>query len=140
MRATAWLLLMILVCFVPACSSSETTKDSETTPPASSAAPAPTDADNTARNAEINTATETPTAQGENPADREITASIRKSVVDDNSLSVNAHNVKIITDAGIVTLRGPVKSDQEKQTIEAKAKQVAGVTRVNNLLEVEKLQ
>lgn len=139
MRATAWLLLMILVCFVPACSS-ETTKDSETTPPASSAAPAPTDADNTARNAEINTATETPTAQGENPADREITASIRKSVVDDNSLSVNAHNVKIITDAGIVTLRGPVKSDQEKQTIEAKAKQVAGVTRVNNLLEVEKLQ
>jgi osmotically-inducible protein OsmY len=139
MRATAWLLLMILVCFVPACSS-ETTKDSETTPPPSSAASAPTDADNTARNAEINTATETPTAQGENPADREITASIRKSVVDDNSLSVNAHNVKIITDAGIVTLRGPVKSDQEKQTIEAKAKQVAGVTRVNNLLEVEKLQ
>ena len=139
MRATAWLLLMILVCFAPACSS-ETKKEGDTAPPPSSAAPATTDADNTARNAEVNTATETPTAQAENPADREITASIRKSVVDDNSLSVNAHNVKIITDGGIVTLRGPVKSDHEKQTIETKAKQVAGVTRVNNLLEVEKLQ
>ena len=138
MRATAWLLLISLFCLTPACTSEKKTE--ETAAPTSSAAPAPTDADNTARNAEVNTATETPTAQGENAADREITASIRKSVVDDSSLSTNAHNVKIITDGGIVTLRGPVKSDKEKQTIEAKAKQVAGVTRVNNLLEVEKLQ
>ena len=140
MRAAAWLLLISLVCFVPACSS-ETSTDTESkdttsiTPP-----PAPTDADNTARNAEINTATETATAQGENPADREITAAIRKSVVDDSALSVNAHNVKIITAGGVVTLRGPVKNDREKLSIESKAKQVAGVTRVNNLLEVEQNQ
>ena len=53
------------------------------------------------------------------------------------SLSTNAHNVKIVTSAGTVTLRGPVKSTEEKATIEAKAKQVAGVTRVDNLLEIE---
>jgi len=51
---------------------------------------------------------------------------------------VNAHNVKIMTSNGVVTLRGPVKSEDEKKSIEAKAKQVAGVTRVENLLEVEK--
>ena len=45
-------------------------------------------------------------------------------------------NVKIITNAGIVTLRGPVKTEQEKSAIEAKAKQVAGVTRVDNQLEI----
>ena len=50
---------------------------------------------------------------------------------------MNAHNVKIITSGGVVTLRGPVNSPQEKAAIEAKAKQVAGVTRVDNLLEVE---
>ena len=57
--------------------------------------------------------------------------------MDDKALSVNAHNVKIMTSSGVVTLRGPVKSDAEKQSIESKAKQVAGVTSVNNLLEVE---
>jgi len=81
---------------------------------------------------------ETSTSQSENKADLEISAAIRKSVVDDKALSVNAHNVKIMTDNGVVTLRGPVKSDDEKKTIETKAKQVAGVTKVNNLLEVEK--
>jgi osmotically-inducible protein OsmY len=43
-----------------------------------------------------------------------------------------------MTADGIVTLRGPVKSEDEKKAIEAKAKQVAGVTKVTNLLEVEK--
>jgi hyperosmotically inducible periplasmic protein len=140
MRAAPWLLLISLICFAPACSNevgTDTDKDTATAP--STPAPANTDADNTARNAEINT-TETATAQGENAADREITAAIRKSVVDDSALSLNAHNVKIITAGGVVTLRGPVKSDSEKQTIESKAKQVAGVSRVDNLLEVEKKQ
>lgn len=141
MRAAAWLLLISLICFAPACSNetiTDTDKDTTTTP--STPAPANTDADNTARNAEINTSTETATAQGESAADREITATIRKSVVDDSALSLNAHNVKIITAGGVVTLRGPVKNDREKQAIESKAKQVAGVARVDNLLEVEKNQ
>jgi len=100
--------------------------------------PAVTDADNTARNQRDRaTSTQTSGDQAENPADREISANIRRAVVADDSLSTNAHNVKIITSNGMVTLRGPVKSAQEKAAIEAKAKQVAGVTRVDNQLEVE---
>ena len=67
-----------------------------------------------------------------------MTAAIRKAIVDDRSLSVNAHNVKVMTTNGVVTLRGPVKSEEEKRVVEAKARQVAGVAQVNNLLEVEK--
>ena len=100
--------------------------------------PAATDADNTARNErDRNTATQTSGDQAENEADREISANIRRAVVKDDSLSMNAHNVKIITSNGVVTLRGPVKSDTERAAIEAKAKQVAGVQSVNNQLEVE---
>ena len=100
--------------------------------------PAATDADNTARNQrDRDAAAQTSGDQAENPADREISANIRRAVVADESLSSNAHNVKIITSNGVVTLRGPVKSAQEKAAIEAKAKQVAGVQSVNNQLEVE---
>jgi osmotically-inducible protein OsmY len=100
--------------------------------------PAATDADNTARNErDHNTAAQTSGDQAENEADREISASIRRAVVKDDSLSMNAHNVKIITANGVVTLRGPVKSETERAAVEARAKQVAGVQRVNNQLEVE---
>jgi hyperosmotically inducible periplasmic protein len=93
-------------------------------------------ADNTARNADNPTAP-TPPDQVESEADLQISANIRKAIVADDSLSTNAQNVKIVTAGGIVTLRGPVKTQQEKSTIETKAKQVAGVTQVNNLLELE---
>src|SRR5919109_1318972 len=99
--------------------------------------PAAADADNAARNQrDRDASTQTSGDQAENPADREISANIRRAVVADDSLSSNAHNVKIITSNGVVTLRGPVKSAQEKAAIEAKAKQVAGVKAVNNRLEV----
>jgi hyperosmotically inducible protein len=74
--------------------------------------------------------------QSENEADRTITQNIRRAVTADDFLSTNAKNVKIITNDGTVTLRGPVKSEKEKAEIEAKAKQVAGVKRVDNQLEV----
>lgn len=74
--------------------------------------------------------------QSENEADRTITQNIRRAVTADDSLSSNAKNVKIITNNGTVTLRGPVKSEKEKAEIEAKAKQVAGVKGVDNQLEV----
>ena len=74
--------------------------------------------------------------QSENDADRTITQNIRRAVTADDSLSTNAKNVKIITNNGTVTLRGPVKSEKEKAEIEAKAKQVAGVKSVDNQLEV----
>ena len=97
-----------------------------------------TDADNTARNErDRNAANQVPTDQAENEADREISANVRKAIVGDDSLSINAQNVKIVTSNGNVTLRGPVKTASEKAGIEAKAKQVAGVHSVTNLLEVE---
>lgn len=74
--------------------------------------------------------------QSESEADRTISQNIRAAITADDSLSINAKNVKIITSDGTVTLRGPVKSDKEKVEIEAKAKQVAGVKKVDNQLEI----
>jgi hyperosmotically inducible periplasmic protein len=99
------------------------------------------DADNTARNErDRSAAMQLPTDQAENDADREASANVRKAIMGDDSLSINAQNVKIVTSNGNVTLRGPVKTEREKEAIEAKAKQVAGVQRVTNLLEVEAKQ
>ena len=96
------------------------------------------DADNSARNArDRGDQTMTPADQGGSAADRELTANIRKAIVDDDALSMNAHNVKIITKDGVVTLRGPVKSTAEKASVAAKAQKVAGVKRVDNQLEIE---
>src|SRR5262245_12117980 len=96
------------------------------------------DADNTARNERDRSAANVlPGDQGESEADREISANVRKAIVNDDSMSVNAQNVKVITSQGTVTLRGPVKSLNEKQAIETKARQVAGVSNVVNQLEVE---
>jgi len=93
--------------------------------------------DNTGRNVrDRNEATKTPADQSENEVDRTITQNIRKAITSDDSLSTNAKNVKIITNDGTVTLRGPVKSEKEKADIEAKAKQVAGVKNVDNQLEI----
>jgi hyperosmotically inducible periplasmic protein len=71
-----------------------------------------------------------------NPADRAITQKIRKAVHDDNSLSTYAHNVKIVTQDGKVTLRGPVRSEDEKNNLQAKAVTVAGQENVTNQLEI----
>src|ERR1700686_2543469 len=74
--------------------------------------------------------------QKENKNDREITRQIRKALVADKSLSTYAHNVKIITTNGTVTLRGPVRTEDEKSSIESKAKAIAGVGDVKNELTV----
>jgi hyperosmotically inducible periplasmic protein len=93
--------------------------------------------DNSGRNVRDRSGdTKTPGDQSENEADRTITQNIRQAITADDSLSTNAKNVKIITSDGTVTLRGPVKSEKEKAEIEAKAKQVAGVKRVDNQLEI----
>jgi hyperosmotically inducible periplasmic protein len=79
-----------------------------------------------------------PTAdqQKVNPTDRVITQKIRKAVHDDTSLSTYAHNIKIITQDGKVTLRGPVRSEDEKNNLQAKAVTVAGQENVSNQLEI----
>lgn len=75
--------------------------------------------------------------QKENRSDRDITQQIRQSIMKDKSLSTYAHNVKIITQEGQVTLKGPVRSESEKQTIETKATEVAGANKVTNDLNVK---
>src|ERR1700676_847828 len=98
-------------------------QDSQQTPP-----------DNTKQNKDQTN----PTAdqQKMNPADRAITHKIRKAIHEDATLSTYAHNVKIITQDGKVTLRGPVRSEDEKSNIEAKAVTVAGQANVTNQLEI----
>ncbi len=64
--------------------------------------------------------------QKENTADRNLTRKIRQSVIADKNLSTDAHNVKIISQNGIVTLKGPVKSEDERKAIVAKAVEIAG--------------
>jgi hyperosmotically inducible protein len=70
------------------------------------------------------------------PADRNITKQIRSSIMSDKSLSTYAHNIKIITQDGKVTLKGPVRSADDKASIEAKAVAVAGADNVTNQLTV----
>ena len=98
-------------------------------------------ADNTKVNQRDKDKTE-PTAdqQKENQPDREIARQIRRSLVQDKSLSSYAHNVKIIAQDGKVTLKGPVRSDEEKSAVEAKAAEVAGADKVTSQLEVKPKQ
>jgi osmotically-inducible protein OsmY len=99
-----------------------------------SGAPSSTAPDNSARNkAHANTAD----SQTENNSDREITRKIRRSITAEKSLSTYAHNVKIITQGGQVTLKGPVRDDNEKQTIASKAADVVGTDKVTNQLTVK---
>ena len=84
-------------------------------------------ADNTKMNQRDRNQNE-PTAdqQKENSSDRALAQQVRRALVEDKSLSTYAHNIKVIAQNGIVTLKGPVHSDQEKQAIESKAAEAAG--------------
>ena len=79
-----------------------------------------------------------PTAdqQKMNATDRDLARRIRASIMDDKSLSTYAHNIKIVAQDGKVTLKGPVRSEEEKNAIEAKATEVAGAGNVVDQLEV----
>jgi osmotically-inducible protein OsmY len=80
----------------------------------------------------------TPIDQSNMSNDIEITQEIRKKVIDNEELSFNAKNVKIITVSGKVTLRGPVETPAEKTAIESSARATAGVAKVDNQLEVKR--
>lgn len=79
-----------------------------------------------------------PTAdqQKENASDREMTQKIRQSFMHDKSLSTYAHNVKIITEGGKVTLKGPVRSEDEKNALASKAAEIAGAGNLNDQMNV----
>jgi len=112
-------------------------KSNDTTHPEERTNAANAPADNTRKNVrDRDPASLTPGDQGENEVDRTITQKIRQEVVKDGSLSMTAKNAKIITINGVVTLRGPVKSEKERADIGALAQRLDGVKRVDNLLEV----
>jgi hyperosmotically inducible periplasmic protein len=81
----------------------------------------------------------TPDDQKGNKKDIKITTKIRKALIKDKSLSVNAHNIKIITSNRVVTLRGIVENTDERMTVEKVAKKTHGVLRVDNQLEIKAL-
>ena len=103
--------------------------------------PADTQPDNTKinqRDRNLNEATAD--QQKGNRSDRDITQQVRKAIIADKSLSTYAHNVKVITQNGMVTLKGPVRSEEEKKAIEAKAAEVAGGDKVTNEMDVKPKQ
>jgi hyperosmotically inducible protein len=98
---------------------------------------AQTPADNTKVNTRDRAKTaKTADQQKENATDRTLTQQIRKALMSDKSLSTYAHNVKVIAVGGQVTLKGPVRSDEEKKNVEAKALEVAGPGHVTNQMSV----
>jgi hyperosmotically inducible protein len=97
-----------------------------------------TEADNTKQNSsEQNKNTETAEKQSNSKDDLALTQKVRQAVMKDGSLSMNAKNVKIIAQDGKITLKGPVDSQQEKDTIGTEAGGIAGKEKVDNQLEVK---
>jgi len=89
-------------------------------------------------NTKVNKGQQTTADQATNTsADRDLMKKIRRSILTDKALSTYAHNVKIIAQNGKVTLKGPVRSDEEKSAIESKAVEVAGAGNVVNELTVK---
>lgn len=97
------------------------------------------EADNTGINTrDRDGAMETPQNQSDESADRKLLATVRQEIVGDDSLSTAGHNVKITTRDGVVTLRGPVGTADEKGRIGKLAQEVAGVTGVENELDIDR--
>ena len=95
---------------------------------------AQTSPDNSARNKNhAHTADSQPDAK----ADRMTTAKARKAIIADKDLSMYAHNVKIITMNGTITLKGPVKSEEEKQKVASDVATVVSSDKVTNQLTVK---
>ena len=95
-------------------------------------------ADNTARNKrDSGDSTTVPTDQPNDQASIDLAAAVRSAIVDDDSLSMAAHNIKLVASNGAVVLRGPVESMVEKNKIAAIVKNVAGVTSIDNQLEIK---
>lgn len=79
----------------------------------------------------------TPFDQPNDKADVSLAAAVRQAIYKDKSLSMSAHNLKLIAAKGVVTLRGPVASAEEKSRVESTVKAVAGVSSVDNQLDAK---
>ena len=74
--------------------------------------------------------------QKENAPDRDLAKNIRQALMHDKSLSTYAHNVKVIVEHGVVTLKGPVRSEEEKRSVEVEAAKLAGAENIKNELTI----
>lgn len=135
MRKPYWIASIALtLCYVGPCLAQSA--DSAPNKPATGMSSA--SADNSKMNArDRSDAASTPQTQNNNAADRKLLAKVRHAIVNDKSLSMMAHNVKIMVRSGAVTLRGPVNSEAEKAGVENVAKQVAGVSNIDNQLDIK---
>lgn len=122
-------------------SNNSTTTDSSTGNAYNSANTSTSDMDNTRINRRDRKSSElTADQQSFGARDTDITQRIRQDVMKETGFSTYAQNVKIITVAGKVTIKGPVRSEQELSTIMKHARRVAGQTNVKNEMSVEKEQ
>lgn len=92
--------------------------------------------DNSGTN-KVQNRSQTADQQTNKSSDRELTAKIRRALIADKSLSMYGHNVKIVVTGGAVTLKGPVHSEEEKQSIAAKAGEIVGQDKVTNQISVK---
>ena len=132
--STRWLASGFALLVVLGCKRAEqdSPKASDTTPTVEAL-----QADNTKKNErDRDSNTLTPGDQGESQTDRNITQEVRRNIVGNDSLSMTAKNVKIITLNNVVTLRGPVHSPEERAEIARIAQGTSGVREVDNQLEV----
>ena len=96
------------------------------------------DADNTDLNTRDKSGdTLTPQNQPNSDADLKVLAAVRSAIVDDDNLSMSAHNVKVMVMKGAVTLRGPVKNINEKARVEELTRKVPGVVSIDNRLDID---
>ena len=79
-------------------------------------------------------------SQKENRSDRELARKIRSAITADKGLSMYAHNIKVVVQNGAVTLKGPVRTDDEKKALESKAAGIAGDSKVTSEIEVKPKQ
>ena len=96
------------------------------------------DVDNTGRNVrDRDDAALTPGDQSNSDLDIDLTQKIRRGITSNDDMSMQARNVKVISQDGVVTLRGPVETEQEKASIESLARN-AGATRIDNQIEIDR--
>jgi len=118
---------------------SPTTTPPESTTPETTPPPAtPDTTTDTTHPGENEHSPVTPLDQGETEADRAITAAIRRAILAQEGMSTGAQNCVIVTHNGVVTLRGTVATQAERDAVEAQAKAVSGVVSVVNELEVSR--
>jgi hyperosmotically inducible protein len=117
-----------------AVSAQATTQQDSSTAPSASSAPANNSGINSR---DRSSSTIKPTDQPNDKTDIKLAAAVRRAIVKDKSLSMSAHNVKLVAINGAVTLRGPVKNADERAKVEADVKSVPGVSSVDNQLEAK---